>query len=64
MDEQERKTLSYKILTKFSGKNESYKYITSLESMAQNEDLYKLPQIRNLFASSFDKAMNQAKEFC
>ncbi|CDW73146.1 UNKNOWN [Stylonychia lemnae] len=62
--ESEKQSMSQRLITRLSGKNESYKYITSLESISPNSELFKAAQTRNLFAVSFDKAMGQAKDFC
>lgn len=53
-----------RMLSRFTGKGESHRYVTELPEIAKHEELFKTPHLRSLYSNSFNAAMSEAKNFC
>ena len=53
-----------RMISRFSGKGESHKYLTELPEIAKHEELFKTPHLRALYSNGFTGAMGEARNFC
>ena len=53
-----------RLITRFSGKGESHKYLTELPDIAKHEELFKTPHLRALYSNAFTGTMTEARNFC
>lgn len=52
------------MISRFSGKSDSHRYLTELPELAKHEELFKTPHLRSLYSNSFTVAMTEARSFC
>jgi hypothetical protein len=64
MSKNEEPSWQERMISKFSGKGHSHKYVTELPEIAKHEELFKTPHLRALYSNSFTGAMSEARNFC
>ena len=64
MAQQQDTSWQEKMISRFSGKSDSHRYLTELPELAKHEELFKTPHLRSLYSNSFTVAMMEARSFC